>query len=211
MIDVLDPAAMRRSYGRGVLDETTAPGSWLELFAAWFAEAQRELTGAEVNAMQLATLDGGRPAVRTVLLKGFSAEGVEFYTNYDSAKGQQLADVPYAAAVLAWVPLERQVRFSGPVRKVDRARTEEYFASRPRGSQLGAWASPQSAVIGSRAELDGLQRAVEERFGDGPIPAPPHWGGYVIAPEVVEFWQGRADRLHDRLRYRGDVIERLAP
>lgn len=208
---MIDPAAMRRAYGRDVLDESTAPDSWLELFAAWFEDAAGRLRQAEVNAMQVATVDAGRPSVRTVLLKGYSADGLEFYTNYDSDKGLQLAAVPYAAAVLAWVPLERQVRVSGPVRRVDRARTEAYFATRPRGSQIGAWASPQSQVVVSRAELDRRQREVEERFADGPVPAPPNWGGYLVQPEVVEFWQGRADRLHDRLRYAGGRIERLAP
>jgi pyridoxamine 5'-phosphate oxidase len=213
---VIDPAAMRRSYERGLLDESTVPSSWLDLFTAWFADAVAELTYTEANAMQVATVEAdGRPAVRTVLAKGFGADGVVFYTNYDSAKGRALSVNPYAAAVFAWVPLERQVRISGPVTRVERETTEAYFASRPRGAQIGAWASPQSSVLESRAALEDRQRGVEQRYGDGPIPAPEHWGGYRIAPEIVEFWQGRQNRLHDRLRFcRKDeayVIERLAP
>jgi pyridoxamine 5'-phosphate oxidase len=211
-----DPAGMRRSYHRGHLEDGTLPESWLPLFADWFATAASELSLVEANAMQVATVDAdGRPSVRTVLLKGFDESGWVFYTNYDSAKGADLARRPYAAAVLAWVPLERQVRLRGPVSRVTRAETEAYFASRPRGSQLGAWASPQSQVVASRSDLDEAAAQVERRFGADPIPAPPHWGGYRIAAEEVEFWQGRDDRLHDRCRYRRDgrlwVLERLAP
>ena len=177
---------MRRSYERGLLDESTVPSSWLDLFTAWFADAVAELTYTEANAMQVATVEAdGRPAVRTVLAKGFGADGVVFYTNYDSAKGRALSVNPYAAAVFAWVPLERQVRISGPVTRVERETTEAYFASRPRGAQIGAWASPQSSVLESRAALEDRQREVEQRYGDGPIPAPEHWGGYRIAPEIV--------------------------
>jgi pyridoxamine 5'-phosphate oxidase len=211
-----DPAGMRRSYRRGHLEDGTLPDSWLPLFADWFATAAAELSLIEANAMQVATVDAdGRPSVRTVLLKGFDGRGWVFYTNYDSAKGSDLAARPYAAAVLAWVPLERQVRLRGPVHRVSRAETEAYFASRPRGSQVGAWASPQSQVVASRTELDEAAAEVERRFGADPLPAPPHWGGYRIAAEEVEFWQGRADRLHDRFRYRWDgrawLLERLAP
>jgi pyridoxamine 5'-phosphate oxidase len=212
-----DPAGMRRSYHRGHLEDGTLPQSWLPLFADWFATAVGELSLIEANAMQVATVDAdGRPSVRTVLLKGFDERGWVFYTNYDSAKGTDLASRPYAAAVLAWVPLERQVRLRGPVSLVTRAETEAYFASRPRGSQVGAWASPQSQVVASRAELDQAAAGIERHFAAaGPIPAPPRWGGYRIAAQEVEFWQGRDDRLHDRFRYRRDgqvwVLERLAP
>ena len=211
-----DPAGMRRSYLRGQLLETDVPPDWLALFGAWFADASETLSYTEANAMQVATADAtGRPSVRTVLLKGFDHRGVVFFTNYDSAKGRDLAGRPYAAAVLAWVPLERQVRFSGPCTPVRRAEAEAYFATRPRGSQLGAWASPQSQVVPSRGELDRLEQEVTARFEGSDVPAPPHWGGFLLAADTVEFWQGRRDRMHDRLRYRreGAVwrIERLAP
>ncbi|MEO9138435.1 MAG: pyridoxamine 5'-phosphate oxidase, partial [Jatrophihabitans sp.] len=158
---------------------------------------------------------GGRPDVRTVLAKGIDERGVTFFTNYESAKGRALAANPYAAMVFVWLPHERQVRLSGPVTRIDRDETAQYFAGRPRGSQIGAWASPQSQVIASRAQLDESEAAVVARFGDGPIPPPPHWGGLRLAPESVEFWQGRSGRMHDRIRFRlvGEawLMERLAP
>lgn len=211
-----DPAAMRRGYLRAQLDENVAFRTWLEQLRLWFTDASADPSVVEANAMQVATVDtAGHPSVRTVLVKGLDERGVVFYTNYESAKARDLDATPYAAAVLVWLSLERQVRLSGPVTRVDRAETEAYFASRPRGSQLGAWASPQSTVVPSRAVLEDAARAIEERFAGSEVPAPPNWGGYRLAPEVVEFWQGRADRLHDRIRYRLDgdawVIERLAP
>jgi pyridoxamine 5'-phosphate oxidase len=195
--------------------------SWYGQLRAWFDEATTDPAITEPNAIQLATVGAdGSPSVRTVLVKGFDGRGLVFYTNYESAKARDLAADPRAEAVFAWLVQERQVRVSGSVTPVDRAETEAYFASRPRGSQLGAWASPQSTVVGSRAELDALLVVVERRFGDGLIPAPPNWGGYRLRPDAVEFWQGRSDRLHDRIRYRVEgadgaagawVIERLAP
>jgi pyridoxamine 5'-phosphate oxidase len=209
---------MRRTYRRGELSEASAPAHWFALFDSWFGDAVAGLTGIEANAMQVATVDeDGNPAVRTVLLKAAHADGVEFYTNYESDKGRQLQAHPFAAAVLAWVPLERQVRISGAVTRIPREQTEAYWTTRPRGSQLGAWASPQSAVLTGRAELDERFAEAERRFGSGEIPAPPQWGGYLIHAETVEFWQGRPDRLHDRLRYtratdaESWTVERLAP
>jgi len=211
-----DPAGTRRGYQRGQLDENVVARTWLDQLRRWFTDATAEPSVVEMTAMQLATVDtAGRPSVRTVLVKGLDERGVVFYTNYESAKARDLDARPSAAAVLVWLPLERQVRLSGPVTRVERAETEAYFAARPRGSQLGAWASPQSTVVPSRAALEDAVREIEERFAGGEVPAPPNWGGYRLAPDVVEFWQGRADRLHDRIRYRLDgdawVIERLAP
>jgi len=198
------------------LDDAPARVGWFELLQAWFDQAVRSQTVVEPNAIQLATVDAGeRPSVRTVLVKALDEQGIVFYTNYRSAKAVDLAQNPYAAAVFAWLPLERQVRLSGPVERVTRAETEAYFSSRPRGSQVAAWASAQSSVIASRASLEADVRAVDDRFAGVEVPAPPDWGGYRLRPDVVEFWQGRHDRLHDRLRHRrvdGDwVIERLAP
>ena len=166
--------------------------------------------------MHLATVDSdGHPSIRTVLAKAINVRGVTFYTNYGSAKGHDLDEHPYAAAQFSWLAHERQVRLSGPVQRVTHEESVNYFRSRPRGSQLGAWASPQSHVIASRAVLDERLAAAQVRFGDGEIAIPPDWGGYLLTPESVEFWQGRADRLHDRLRFRstgsGWVLERLAP
>jgi len=220
-------ATRRRSYGVGELAEDRIAPTWLEQLRLWYAEAVADPGIGEPNAMQVATAEAdGRPDIRTVLARGFDAEGVVFYTNYDSAKGRQLAANPVAAAVFAWLPLERQVRFRGPVTKVSPDETAAYFASRPRGAQLGAWASPQSQPIQDRAQLTSSLREVTERFGDDAIPPPPFWGGYRITVAEMEFWQGRQFRLHDRLRYRlrcpgtsdgspdPDVrwlVERLAP
>jgi pyridoxamine 5'-phosphate oxidase len=215
-MDTSDPAELRRSYERAALDESTIAPSWLEQLQAWFDDAVVLGGSPEPNAMQLASVDAqGRPSVRTVLAKAMDEQGVSFYTNYRSQKARELDARPYAAAVFVWLAHERQVRLSGPVRRVSAEETAAYFASRPRGSQLGAWASPQSEVIESRTVLEQAQAAAEARFGDGEIPAPPHWGGYLLSPESVEFWQGRPDRLHDRLRFRlagpAWVLERLAP
>jgi len=207
---------MRRSYGRGELDESSVRPAWLDQLQDWFDQAGANPAVVEANAVQLATCDSfGHPSVRTVLVKALDERGIVFYTGYESAKGRDLATNPYASAVFAWLPLERQVRLSGSVEQVSREETEAYFASRPRGSQLGAWASPQSEVVASRTELEELVAEAENRFAGRPIPPPPKWGGYLLRPDQVEFWQGRADRLHDRLRYRLDGVgwrlERLAP
>jgi pyridoxamine 5'-phosphate oxidase len=211
-----DPAELRRSYERAALDESSIAPTWLAQLQAWYDDAVVLGGSPEPNAMQVATVDAaGHPAVRTVLVKAIDERGVVFYTNYESAKGRDLTERPYGAALFVWLAHERQVRLSGPVQRVSRDETAAYFASRPRGSQLGAWASPQSRVIASRAELERLDAEVAERFGDGEVEPPPHWGGFLIAPEAVEFWQGRPDRLHDRLRFRrvdgAWILERLAP
>jgi pyridoxamine 5'-phosphate oxidase len=212
-----DIASTRRSYGTGELTEDSLAPTWFAQLEHWYAEASSHPDITEPNAMQVATVDAScLPDVRTVLARGLDDRGVVFYTNYDSVKGDQLAAHPWAAAVLVWLPLERQVRFRGPVSKVSPDETAAYFRSRPRGAQLAAWASPQSEVIAGRRELDALLTEVTERFGEREIPPPPNWGGYRISVNEIEFWQGRQFRLHDRIRYRqtdsGDwVIERLAP
>ncbi len=196
--------------GSSDLDVDWLADGWLELLHRWIHEAE-EAGIAEPNAMVLATVDAGRPVTRTVLCKSVDEDGVSFYTNYDSAKGGELAATPYASVTFPWYALGRQVHVRGAVAKVSAAETAEYWARRPRGSQLGAWASEQSRPIGSRAELLDQLAAVTERFADGDVPVPPHWGGYRMTPEVVEFWQGRENRIHNRLRVIGDRIERLQP
>lgn len=211
------PAGMRRDYAQHeALLETDLAAGWTTQFAAWFADAAA-FGLPEPNAMVVATAGrDGRPSARTVLLKEYDARGFVFYTNYESRKGTELSATAYASLVFPWFPMQRQVLVGGPVERVTREETEAYFASRPRGSQLGAWASPQSRVVPDRAAVEAGLTATVERFGDGPVPAPPHWGGFRVLPETVEFWQGRSDRLHDRLRYRrtgeeGWIVERLAP
>jgi len=186
-------------------------------FARWYAEAQ-VATDDRAGAMTIATATpDGRPSARIVLLRGFDDQGFVFYTNYDSRKAEELEANPVAAALFYWPELDRQIRIEGPVRRVGPRESETYFARRPRGHQIGAWASPQSAPIADRAFLQSLFDDAEARFADpnAVVPLPPFWGGYRLEPAVFEFWVNRPDRLHDRIRYRHDdgewVIERLAP
>jgi pyridoxamine 5'-phosphate oxidase len=173
------------------------PGNPLALVREWFEEAAASgIIEAERMALATATPDG-RPSVRIVLLKGIDEEGIRFFTNYDSRKGRELAANPRAAATLYWQPLYRAARAEGPVERLTDEESDAYFATRPRGAQVGAWASAQGAVLRDRAQLEEQVRAVEARF-PGEIPRPPHWGGYRLRPDAVELWQGRPDRLHDR-------------
>ena len=208
-------AAMRRDYAAAGLAEADALADPIAQFQRWFEDARRAEVH-EPNAMTLATVDaGGQPAARMVLLKGIDARGLAFFTNRDSRKAKELSANPKAALVFWWGPLQRQVRFEGTIEEVDAAEADAYFASRPKGSQLAAWASAQSTVIEGRAALEAEERMHRERFGEDEVPRPPFWGGYRLVPAVVEFWHGRASRLHDRLRYTraqdGWRIERLAP
>jgi pyridoxamine 5'-phosphate oxidase len=193
------------------LDADWLADGWLALFRKWIADAER-FGLSEPNAMVLATVAAGRPASRAVLCKGADETGITFFTNYDSAKGLELAETPYASATFPWYQLGRQVHIRGPVTKVDAQATEDYWSMRPRGSQLGAWASRQSRPIASRAALLDQLTEVTERFADTEsVPVPPGWGGYLIAAEVVEFWQGRENRVHNRIRVVGGNVERLQP
>ncbi|MEE6175038.1 pyridoxamine 5'-phosphate oxidase [Mycobacterium sp. 050134] len=193
------------------LDVGWLDDGWVALLRQWIDDAEGAGV-AEPNAMVLATVVDGRPVSRTVLCKSVDETGITFFTHYDSAKGVELAATPYASVTFPWYQLGRQVHLRGPVSKVGPQVTEDYWAKRPRGSQLGAWASHQSRPIASRAALLDQLKEVTDRFVDvESVPVPPHWGGYLLAPEAVEFWQGRENRLHNRIRVAGDRIERLQP
>lgn len=232
-------ADMRRNYTAGELDRRDLNADPLKQFHTWFEAAAhargksrwRKIgialydvwqailgnTRVEVNAMTLATVGtDGKPSTRTVLLKGVDERGFIFFTNYDSRKGRELAANPNAALTFFWAELERQVCVAGPVSKVSRAESEAYFKSRPKGSRIGAWASNQSTVVTDRAALEKIWQEIAVKFPGDDVPVPPNWGGFVLRPERIEFWQGRASRMHDRFSYTRQAddtwrIERLSP
>jgi pyridoxamine 5'-phosphate oxidase len=212
----MNVADIRREYERAGLSEEDLAADPVEQFQLWLDQAMAA-EPQDFTATTLATADrGGRPSARIVLLKGFDERGFVFYTNYESDKARELAVNPRAALLFYWAVLDRQVRVEGTVEKTSREESAAYFESRPRGSRLGAWASPQSRPVAGRQEIERLLEDVAGRFAEGDVPLPDFWGGYRVRHETVEFWQGRPSRLHDRLRYArqaegGWRIERLAP
>jgi pyridoxamine 5'-phosphate oxidase len=208
-------ADLRLDYAQASLNEADVANDPFDQFSRWFEQAQKAQV-PEPNAMTLATVYEGRPSARIVLLKGIDS-GFCFYSNFESRKGQEMAANPHAALVFLWHSMERQIRIEGMVEKVADAVADAYYASRPLSSQLGAWVSPQSQVIASREVLENKESELSKQFSGTSMKRPPHWGGYRVLPEMIEFWQGRTSRLHDRLRYTktlsagGWKIERLAP
>ncbi len=208
-------ADIRKDYKLKSLIEEDVKSDPIDQFSEWWNEAVNSQI-EEVNAMTLATAtSAGVPSARIVLLKGFTHKGFKFYTNYQSHKGTELAGNPFAALVFFWKELERQVRIEGTVEKSGEEDSEAYFKTRPAASRIGAWASPQSRPIAGRNILEENVVKFKEQFGEDNIPKPPHWGGYILAPSKIEFWQGRRSRLHDRIQYTwqsaGWKIERIAP
>ncbi len=208
-------ADIRKDYRLHALDESDIAGDAIEQFSRWWSEAVNSDID-EVNAMTLATSTrDGKPSARIVLLKGFDENGFVFFTNYESSKGKELAENPFAALTFFWKEIERQVRIEGAVEKVDASESDAYFFSRPEGSRIGAWASPQSCIIENRNVLEENVAYYAKEFKNS-IPRPPHWGGYRVMPLKIEFWQGRSNRLHDRIVYTKTVegswkADRLAP
>jgi pyridoxamine 5'-phosphate oxidase len=208
-------ADIRKDYKLQTLLEADVAPDPITQFGKWWDEAVKSEID-EVNAMTLATADkNNMPSARIVLLKGYDKNGFIFFTNYQSHKGEQLLQNPNACLVFFWKELERQIRITGTVEKISGEDSDAYFTSRPAGSRIGAWASPQSSVIANRTVIEEKLKDFEQQFGDNAIPRPPHWGGYIVQPAQIEFWQGRASRLHDRMQYtlqKGAwIIERLAP
>jgi pyridoxamine 5'-phosphate oxidase len=207
---------MRMNYTKGNLDEDSVLDNPIDQFKVWFEEATNSQI-LEPNALILATVNKNNiPSARTVLLKEIDPGGFIFYTNYRSEKGQDIADNNNVSMVFLWKEIERQVRISGIAEKIDPSRSEKYFHKRPKGSQIGAWVSPQSTIIESRAVLENKKREIEKKYQDhDQLPLPEFWGGYIVKPVAIEFWQGRPSRLHDRIRYAlvdgSWKIERLAP
>jgi pyridoxamine 5'-phosphate oxidase len=212
----MNPADIRRNYSAGTLERTNLDADPIRQFQNWFDRAVAEHSSGEVNAMVLATADKkGRPSSRTILLKGVDDRGFIFYTNYGSRKGCEMAENPNAALAFYWPNSERQVCVAGTVSKISVQESEDYFKSRPRGSQLAAWASNQSDTVPDRDALDKIWDEMDAKFPKD-IPLPPNWGGYVLKPERIEFWQGRVNRLHDRFCYTRQSddswkLERLSP
>jgi pyridoxamine 5'-phosphate oxidase len=215
MPSTVDLARLRTEYETAGIDVAALPEQPVELWRQWLSDAQ-DAEVAEINAMVVSVVDAdGTPSSRSVLCKGADERGFVFFTNYTSRKGAAMAANPRVSLLFPWHPLSRQVIVTGTATRVDREESEAYFATRPHGSQLSAWASAQSSVVADRADLERRFAELEETYDGRTVPCPPHWGGYRVSPSTIEFWQGRRDRLHDRLRYRavptGWEIERLSP